>query len=150
MRKNLLPKPFARNSLLSMKIVLDIETVHTPCLEWARVRGIELASPPGASSPDKTDLFSYAEYEDQLHKENEQYERSAFDGTFNRIVVIGVMEFSDLMIPQGAIAWFGEKEAELLRQFWERMGQLRPSLFITHNGLGFDLPFLETNRLFTK
>ena len=27
-----------------MKIVLDIETVQAPRLEWARVRGIELAS----------------------------------------------------------------------------------------------------------
>lgn len=126
-----------------MKIVLDIETVQAPRLEWARVRGIELASPPGASSQDKTDLFSYAEYEEQLHKENEQYERSAFDGTFSRIVVIGVLAFSDSMSPQGAMAWYGENESELLRQFWERMGQLRPSLFITHNGLGFDLPFLK-------
>ena len=126
-----------------MKIVLDIETVQAPRLEWARVRGIELASPPATSSQDKTDLFSYAEYEEQLHKENEQYERSAFDGTFSRIVVIGVLAFSDSMSPPGAMAWYGENEAELLRQFWERMGQLRPSLFITHNGLGFDLPFLK-------
>jgi len=133
-----------------VKIVLDIETVQTPWLEWARVRGIELASPPGASFPDKTDLFSYAEYEQLLHKENEQYERAAFDGTFSRIVVIGIMAFSDSMIPQGAIALFGKNEAELLRQFLERMWQLCPSLFITHNGLSFDLPFLETNRLFTK
>jgi hypothetical protein len=50
-------------------------------LECAGVRGIELASPPRASSQDKTDLFSYAEYEEQLYKENEQYERSMFDGT---------------------------------------------------------------------
>ena len=40
------------------------------------------------------------------------------------------------------MAWYGENEAELLRQFWERMGQFRPSLLIT-NGLGFDLPFLK-------
>ena len=105
-----------------MKIVLDIETVQAPRLEWARVRGIGLVAPPGISSQDKTDLFSYAEYEEQLHEENEQYERSAFDGTFSRIVVIGVLAFSDAMSPQGAMAWYGENEAELLRQFWERMG----------------------------
>ena len=126
-----------------MKIVLDIETIQAPRLEWARLLGIELAVPPGSSAQEKADLFSYGEYDEQLHKENELYGRSAFDGTFSRIVVIGVLVFSDAMVPQGAIAWYGENEAELLRQFWGRMGQLRPSLFITHNGLGFDLPFLK-------
>jgi len=66
-----------------MKIVLDIETVQASRLEWARNHGIELAFPPGASSRDQTDLFSYAEYEEQLHKENEQYERSAFEPVYD-------------------------------------------------------------------
>jgi DNA polymerase elongation subunit (family B) len=47
------------------------------------------------------------------------------------------------MVPQGAIAWYGDNEVEVLRQFWDRMGQLRPSLIITHNGLSFDLPFIK-------
>jgi hypothetical protein len=71
-----------------MKIVLDIETVQAPRSEWARIRGIELASPPGVSSQDKTDLFSYAEYyEEQLHKENEQYERSAFEPVYDTMAI---------------------------------------------------------------
>jgi hypothetical protein len=40
-----------------MKIVLDIDTVQAPRLEWARVRGIELASPPGASSQNKNGII---------------------------------------------------------------------------------------------
>jgi len=126
-----------------MKIVLDIETVPAPRQEWARIRSIELVEPPEAISQDNTDLFTYAEYEERLTKEKELYERSAFDGTFSRIVVIGVLVFSDSMAPQGAIAWYGENEVELLCQFWEYMRQLRPALFITHNGLGFDLPFIK-------
>ena len=47
------------------------------------------------------------------------------------------------MEPQGALCWYGSNEKELLRQFWARLGQDRPSLFITHNGLGFDLPFIR-------
>ena len=47
-----------------MKIVLDIESEQAPRLEWARVRGIDLASSPATSSQDTTDLFSYAEYEE--------------------------------------------------------------------------------------
>ena len=70
-----------------MKIVLDIETVQASRLEWARIHGIELAFPPGASSRDKTDLFSHAEYEEQLHKENEQYERSAFEPVYDTMAI---------------------------------------------------------------
>lgn len=126
-----------------MKIVLDIETIQATRPEWARLVGLEVASPPEGLVQPGADLFAHAEYEDRLHKENELYERSAFDGTFSRIVVIGVLVFSDAMVPQGAMAWYGNNEVELIRQFWDRMGQLRPSLIITHNGLGFDLPFIK-------
>lgn len=126
-----------------MKIVLDIETIQVTRSEWAKLLGIDLVSPLEVSLQSETDLFAYAGYEELIHKENELYERSAFDGTFSRIVVIGVLVFSDAMVPQGAIAWYGDSEIEVLRQFWDRMGQLRPSLIITHNGLGFDLPFIK-------
>jgi len=128
---------------MSLKIVLDIETIQATRSEWAALLDIELVSQPGASLGSEGDLFSHAQYEEKTQKENELYERSAFDGTFSRIVVIGVLVFSNAMVPQGAIAWYGKNESELLRQFWERMGQLRPSLIITHNGLGFDLPFIK-------
>ena len=126
-----------------MKIVLDIETVQTSRAEWARLAGINLLCPHEISEPPDKDLFAFADYQEQLHKENELYERSAFDGTFSRIVVIGILVFSDTMSPHGAIAWYGGDEAELLRQFWGRMEQIRPTHFITHNGLGFDLPFIK-------
>ena len=126
-----------------MKIVLDIETIQATRPEWAKVLGIELVLPPEGSPHSGADLFAYAEYEGKIRKENELYERSAFDGTFSRIVVVGVLVFSDAMVPQGAIAWYGNNEQEMLRQFWDRMSQLRPSLIITHNGLGFDLPFIK-------
>src|SRR5215510_1059655 len=65
------------------------------------------------------------------------------DGTFSQIVCIGLLEFSDQLEPRGAVAWYGGDERELLRQFWVRLAQNRPSLFITHNGLGFDFPFIK-------
>jgi len=129
--------------LAAMKVVLDIETIQATRSEWAKVLGIELVLPPEASLQSEPDLFAYGRYEEQIRKENELYERSAFDGTFSRIVVIGALVFTDAMVPQGAIAWYGNNETEMLRQFWDRMGQLRPSLIITHNGLGFDLPFIK-------
>lgn len=126
-----------------MKVVLDIETLQAPREEWARLMGLSGTSPPGIHGNVQDDLFAYSEYEVQRQKEEELYQRSAFDGTFSRIVVIGLLMFSDAMEPQGAMAWYGNNEAGLLRRFWQKISELRPSLWITHNGLGFDLPFLK-------
>lgn len=126
-----------------MKVVLDIETIQTPREEWARLVGKchpDRASEPG---PEEFDLFAAGESEAQRQAEDELYAKSAFDGTFSSIVCIGLLEFSDQLEPRGAVAWYGGNERELLRQFWSRLAQDRPSLFITHNGLGFDLPFIK-------
>jgi len=114
-----------------MKVVLDIETVQAPKEEWAKLASIELAT--------SEDLLEAGEAAQQ----EKDYERSSFDGTFSRIVCIGTIVFSDAMEPQGATAWYGGREKELLQQFWAWMANARPTLFITHNGLGFDLPFLK-------
>ena len=126
-----------------MKVVLDIETIQASQEDWARLVGIELTPRDPGEGDEKSDLFAHAEIQAQRKKEEERYERSAFDGTFSRIVCVGLLVFSDSMDPQEAVSWYGADEAELLRRFWDRLGELRPSLFITHNGLGFDLPFLK-------
>ena len=126
-----------------MKIVLDIETVQAPREEWAKLVGIDSIAKQGHSQEPLSDLFTHAEEQEQLKQEDELYERSSFDGTFSRIVCIGVLVFSHSMVPQGVISWYGKDEKELLRQYWDRIAELRPSLFITHNGLGFDLPFIK-------
>ena len=114
-----------------MKVVLDIETVQAPKAEWARLAGVDLA--------EGEDLLSAGEAAQQ----DKDYDKSSFDGTYSRIVCIGLIAFSDSMEPQGALAWYGGQEKELLRQFWAWMGKARPGLVITHNGLGFDLPFIK-------
>jgi 3'-5' exonuclease len=126
-----------------MKVVLDIETIQPPREEWTRLIGI-LPTSSGAELADQPyDLFAAGELESRQRAEDESYAKSAFDGTFSRIVCIGLLEFSDQMEPRGAVAWYGANERELLRQFWSRLAQDRPTLFITHNGLGFDLPFIK-------
>lgn len=114
-----------------MKVVLDIETVQAPKAEWARLAGVDLA--------EGEDLLSAGDAAQQ----DKDYDKSSFDGTFSRIVCIGMIAFSDSMEPQEALAWYGGQEKELLRQFWAWMGKARPGLVITHNGLGFDLPFIK-------
>jgi len=111
--------------------VLDIETIQAPKEEWARLIGVDLA---------KADNLLEA---GEAAQQERDYERSSFDGTFSRVICIGMLTFSDDMAPQQAVAWYGVQEKELLRQFWDWIGKSRPSLFITHNGLGFDLPFLK-------
>jgi len=125
-----------------MKVVLDIETVQAPREEWARIAGcLPLVDPSCFENAE--DLFTVSEAEQRRKTEDELYEKSSFDGTFSRIICIGVIIFSDTMEPQGSVSWYGANEKELLRQFWTRMAQLRPTLLITHNGLGFDLPFIK-------
>lgn len=126
-----------------MKVVLDIETLQASREHWADLVGVEHNTGGENNLSDVGDLFAYSEQEGRRQKEEELYQRSAFDGTFSRIVVIGLLVFSDGMEPQASLSWYGENEAEILRQFWRKIGELRPSLWITHNGLGFDLPFLK-------
>lgn len=126
-----------------MKVVLDIETIQAPKEKWYSLIG---KLPPAADDVSPTqgyDLFAAGAAEERRQADDEQYAKSAFDGTFSSIVCIGLLEFTDQMEPRGAVSWYGGNERELLRQFWSRMAQNRPSLFITHNGLGFDLPFIK-------
>src|SRR5207249_2268929 len=106
-----------------MKIVLDIETVQHSKEEWAALKGVGLLA--------ADDLLNAGDAAEQ----DREYEKSCFDPTFCRIVCIGALFFTDTMEPQEATAWYGSNEKELLRQFWERMKIVRPTLFVTHNGL---------------
>lgn len=133
-----------------MKVVLDIETVQAPREEWARLAGKAPRNAEVTQSDEGIDLFAAGAVEEQRHAEDELYAKSAFDGTFSRIVCIGLLEFSDQMEARSAIAWYGANERELLRQFWARLAQDRPTLFITHNGLGFDLPFIKKRSIINQ
>jgi hypothetical protein len=126
-----------------MKVVLDIETIQTSREEWARLTGKQDSSRSLDFPQEGYDLFEACAAEERRRLEDEQYAKSAFDATFSTIVCIGLLEFSDQLEPRGAIAWYGGNERELLRQFWSRLAQNRPALFITHNGLGFD-PVYDT------
>jgi len=126
-----------------MKVVLDIETIMAPRQEWARVAGKLPIDSDMQMMNEGLDLFAAGAAEEQRQAEDDLYAKSAFDGTYSRIVCIGLLEFSDQMEARSAVAWYGDNERELLRQFWSRVALNRPSLFITHNGLGFDLPFIK-------
>jgi predicted PolB exonuclease-like 3'-5' exonuclease len=126
-----------------MKVVLDIETVQAPREEWARIAGRQLTSGEVTFAQSGGDLFAVGEAEAQQRLDDELYEKSSFDGTFSKIVCIGLLEFTDNLEPRGAISWYGGNEQALLRAFWSHLAQSRPSLFITHNGLNFDLPFIK-------
>ena len=112
-----------------MKVVLDIETVQAPREEWARIAGLSPASEPGAAGSD--DLFVRAEADQLRQAEDEQYEKSSFDGTFSRIVCIGMIMLTDSLDAHGAVSWYGANEKGILQQFWAKLGQIRPSLYVT-------------------
>ena len=133
-----------------MKVVLDIETVQAPREEWARLVGKPTECQGPVSEEPGYDLFTVSAVEEARRADDEAYAKSAFDGTFSRIVCIGLLEFSDQMESRSAIAWYGVNERELLRQFWARLAQDRPTLYITHNGLGFDLPFIKKRSIINQ
>ncbi len=126
-----------------MKVVLDIETIQAPREEWARLLGKQPDCYEEREAGGGLDLFTAGAAIAQREIDDELYAKSSFDGTFSRIVCIGLLEFSDQMEPRSVVAWYGGNERELLRQFWARIAQGRPTLYITHNGLGFDLPFIK-------
>ena len=114
-----------------MKVVLDIETVQAPREEWARLAGIDLVAMESCEGDSANDLFSHVDMQECMQKEDELYERSSFDGTYSRIVCIGMLIFSPSMEPKAAVSWYGSNEQELLCQFWARLAEIRPTLFIT-------------------
>lgn len=109
-----------------MKVVLDIETDAAPINEWATLVGLDLA-----------------EVESDFPNYEKGYQKSFFDGTYSRIVCIGVLTLKDDSTTLNPIAWYGDNEKAILEAFWDFMGKHRPDQVITHNGLNFDLPFIK-------
>jgi DNA polymerase elongation subunit (family B) len=116
-----------------MQVVLDIETVKPSKEEWAVLKGINL----------ETEVETVTNIE-------KEYEKCVFDGTFSRIVCIGLFILKDDRSPEETIAWYGPNEKKILQEFWNRLGAVRPELIITHNGLGFDLPFLKKRSIINQ
>ena len=86
-----------------MKVVLDIETVQAPREEWARLAGKTPMSSESPQADEGYDLFAAGAAEERRHAEDELYAKSSFDGTFSRIVCIGLLEFSDQMEARSAV-----------------------------------------------
>ena len=83
-----------------MKVVLDIETIQAPREEWARVAGRQLTSGEAVYDETGGDLFAVGEADARQRLDDELYEKSCFDGTFSKIVCIGLLEFSDNLNPR--------------------------------------------------
>ena len=76
-----------------MKVVLDIETVQASRDEWAYLAGRASLDDAQAGFDEGGDLFTAGAAEERRRAEDELYAKSAFDGTFSRIVCIGLLEF---------------------------------------------------------
>lgn len=116
-----------------MKIVLDIETVQIPKKEWAFLQGLSENETFNFDRPSESDKSQF----------EKDYEKTRFDGTFGKIICLGAFIIRGSDAPIEAVAWYGSDEKTILREFWQRFSKEKPELIITHNGLGFDLPFLK-------
>ncbi len=115
-----------------MKVVLDIETI--PCDESTRAL-LPKAKPPAVLVTDRDKMSP----EDWLQQ---QYLMTALDGTFGRVVCIGMILLTHSDEVEESVLLYGNNEEEILVQFWNRMRLWKGPYLITHNGLSFDLPFI--------
>ena len=115
-----------------MKVVLDIETI--PCDDVHRSL-LPQAKPPPSLVTEREPMSP----EDWLEQ---QYIMTALDGTFGRIVCIGMIQLTNANDVIGATILFGNSEIDILDHFWDRMRTWHAPYLITHNGLSFDLPFI--------
>jgi len=103
-----------------IKLFLDIETL--PCDENLKETVIQiLKKKNGNATRDPEQLFL----------------ETGFDGTFGRICCIGYIKETDSEIEKGVLK--GD-ETDILAKFWEIAQDVH--LFIGHNILEFDLPFI--------
>ncbi len=119
-----------------MNIVLDIETI--PCDDQVRT-----ILPP-IQPPSKLQGEELEDWHNNILPElkKRQFLQTALDGTFGQVACIGILLFDeDKNFFDGTVI-YGNDETRLLQIFWSMLGQYRKPLFITHNGLGFDLPFI--------
>tara|TARA_B100001971_G_C18243568_1_gene572610 strand:- start:311 stop:991 length:681 start_codon:yes stop_codon:yes gene_type:complete len=115
-----------------MKVVLDIETI--PCDEANRSL-LPKAKPPPSLVAEREGMSPEIWLE-------QQYRMTALDGTFGRIVCIGMLRLTNANEAKDAVLLYGNNEAEILAQFWHHMRTWNSPYLITHNGLSFDLPFI--------
>jgi hypothetical protein len=100
-----------------MKVVLDIETVQATRDEWAGLVGKVTTNSESSQTWEGYDLFAAGAAEEQRRAEDESYAKSAFDGTFSRIVCIGLLEFSD----QSCSANFGRDWPRIVPPYSSRI-----------------------------
>ena len=121
-----------------MRIFPDIETVGTtdPAVIERIAAGIK---PPGNLK--KAESIEKWIAEEKQAAVDEAVRKTAFDGTYGRIVCIGYA-----IDDKSALAACGEDEAQLIRGFYAALAEHYDHRFgvtvVGHNVLGFDLKFL--------
>jgi uncharacterized protein YprB with RNaseH-like and TPR domain len=61
----------------------------------------------------------------------------AYHPFFAKIIAIGVKGRDE-----EPIIWSGDDERAILGEFWDHLSKTNPELYVTFNGIGFDIPFL--------
>lgn len=125
-----------------MNIYIDIETIPEQN-EGSMARIKETLSPPGN--------ISKQESIDKWWKEKapaaveEKYLKTSFDGTYGEILCIGVA-----IDDNAPVVIAGSTEAETLKGFYDIMEKVNTPLFIGHNILKFDLPFIRHRSIINR
>jgi len=120
-----------------MNVVIDIETI--PCDEGTRKQLPSINPPRNLKNESK--IKKWRE-ENLAELEKEQYRKTALNANLGRIICIGMLFFSQRNEAHRSISIFGQQENLILSKFWKMIEKYKNPYIITHNGLGFDLPFI--------
>jgi hypothetical protein len=120
-----------------IKVFIDMETVPDQREGAASAALARVTVPSNYKDPEK--IKAYRE-----EKGSEAWRKTSLDGGYGQIFCIGFAVDDQPVIVIDVDNYSREAEAELLREFWRLLDPLIVSnpVWIGHNVLGFDLPFL--------
>ncbi len=68
--------------------------------------------------------------------------KRAYHPFFSKVIAIGVKRRGE-----EPVIWAGDDEGEILGEFWDHIEESRPGLYVTFNGMKFDVPFLTVRSM---
>ncbi len=135
-----------------MNIFIDIETIpgQSEQIKQGLVRDAQaqkdsVKAPANYKDPDKINEYLQAKYKEILDGVEDAWKRTALDGGFGQLLMIGYAIDDD----EPQVIWFDHKhqdaERHVLENFFAELRDLKPEdrpKFIGHNLVDFDLRFI--------
>ena len=118
------------------RLFIDIETIPDQREGAASAATSRIKAPSNYKDPDK--IKAYVE-----EKGAEAWRQTSLDGSYGQVFCIGFAVDGEAPVVETVKTLDAAGEKELLERFWRNFGiPKKPPVWVGHNVLGFDLPFL--------